>query len=93
MKASHLYEARTLTKRVAVSATKLVNDLTKLRKATEEIKTALDKTPDEKAANRMYDFCCEIAHIESEIEEAHYYFKDKYEELGGTDEIIDPDTY
>lgn len=91
MKASFLYEARTLTKRVAVSATKLVNDLTKLRKATEEIKIALDKTPDETAASKMYDFYCGIAHLESEIEEAHYYFKDKYEELGGTDVIPDPD--
>ena len=90
-KASSLSEAKKLTKKISIAMAEMVNDLTKLRKATEAIKTNLDATSDEKAADRMYDFYNEVSHLESDIEEAHYSFKSMYEELGGTDVIPDPD--
>ena len=88
--ASSLSEAKKLTKKISISMAKMVDDLTKLRKATEAIKTNLDATRDEKAADRMYDFYNEVAHLESDIEDAHHSFKEMYEELGGTDVIPDP---
>ena len=88
--AASLSDAKKLTKKISISMAKMVDDLTKLRKATEAIKTNLDATGDEKAADRMYDFYNEVAHLESDIEDAHYSFKEMYEELGGTDVIPDP---
>lgn len=88
-KSSSLSDARNLTKRVCTGMRKIVKDLTALRNATEDIRSKLDKTPDVKAADRMYDFYNEIAHLESEIAEVYPYFKDMYEELGGTDAILD----
>lgn len=90
--ASSLSEAKKLTKKISISMAKMVDDLTKLRKATETIKTNLDATGDEKAADRMYDFYTEVAHLEADIEDAHYSFKEMYEYLGGTDVIPDPAT-
>lgn len=90
--AASLSDAKKLTKKISISMGKMVDDLTKLRKATEAIKTNLDATGDEKAADRMYDFYTEVAHLEADIEDAHYSFKEMYEELGGTDVIPDPAT-
>ena len=90
--AASLSDAKKLTKKISISMAKMVDDLTKLRKATEAIKTNLDATGDEKAADRMYDFYNEVAHLEADIEDAHYSFKEMYEELGGTDVIPDPAT-
>ena len=89
-KKSSLPDARNLTKRIATDMAKMVNDLTKLRKMTEEIKTKLDTTLDDKAADRMYDFYTDVASLEQNIEDAHYRFKAMYEELGGTDIIPAP---
>lgn len=89
-KSSSLAEARGLTKKISTNMAKMVDDLTKLRKATEVIKTNLDAAGDEKAADRMYDFYTDVASLEQNIEDAHYRFKAMYEELGGTDIIPDP---
>lgn len=89
---SSLPDARKLTKRLATSMAKVVDDLTKLRKLSEEIKNKLDNTSDTEMADSMYIFYNRVAHLEQEIEEAHYDFKQMYEELGGTDTIPDPET-
>lgn len=88
--ASSLSEAKKLTKKISISMAKMVDDLTKLRKATEVIKTNLDATGDEKAADTMYNFYNEVAGLESDIADSHYSFKEWYEYLGGTDVIPDP---
>ena len=88
---SSLSEAKRLTKHVSTEMAKMVNDLTKLRNVTDKIKANLDIVSEEKVAEKMYDFYNEIARLEMELDEAHYYIKHMYEELGGTDVIPDPD--
>lgn len=90
-KKSSLVEARTLLKRVTTSMAKMINDLAKLRKATEDIKNKLDADLNEEAADMIYRFYEEVAQLEDDLDISHYSFKQMYEELGGTDVIPDPD--
>lgn len=89
-KSSSLVEARRLTKKISTNMAKMVNDLTELRKVTEELKSALGSTLDEDVADRMYAFYVEVADLEENLDETYYDFKHMYEELGGTDVIPDP---
>ena len=91
-KSSTLMTARNLTKKIATSMTTMVNDLTKLRKVTEELKNTFNSTSDEDAADRMYAFYVEVSDLEEHLDETHYDFKHMYEELGGTDTIPSPDS-
>lgn len=89
-KSSSLAEARRLTKKISTDMAKMVNDLTELRKVTEELKNTFDSTLDVDVADRMYAFFVEVADLEEHLDETHYDFKHMYEELGGTDIIPDP---
>lgn len=89
-KSSSLAEARRLTKKISTDMAKMVNDLTELRKVTEELKNTFDNTLDEDVADRMYAFYVEVSDLEEHLDETHYDFKHMYEELGGTDIIPDP---
>lgn len=89
-KTASLSDARNLTKRVATNMAKMVNDLTELRKVTEELKNTFDSTLDEDVADRMYAFYVEVSDLEEHLDETYYDFKHMYEELGGTDIIPEP---
>jgi len=89
-KSSSLAEARRLTKKISTDMAKMVNDLTELRKVTEELKNTFDSTLDVDVADRMYAFFVEVSDLEEHLDETHYDFKHMYEELGGTDIIPDP---
>lgn len=89
-KSSSLVEARRLTKKISTDMSKMVNDLTELRKVTEELKNTFDSTSAEDVADRMYAFYNEVADLEENLDETYYDFKHMYEELGGTDIIPDP---
>jgi hypothetical protein len=89
-KKASLPDVRNLTKRVATNMAKMVDDLTKLRKMTEEIKNKLDADHNEDAADQMYEFYNSIVRMESDIADSHYYFKEMYADMGGTDTIPDP---
>lgn len=89
-KSSSLAEARRLTKKISTNMAKMVNDLTELRKVTEELKNTFDSTLDVDVADRMYAFFVEVSDLEEHLDETHYDFKHMYEELGGTDVIPDP---
>ena len=89
-KSSSLSEARRLTKKISTDMTKMVNDLTELRKATEDIKNKLDADSNWETADMMYRFYEEVAHLEDDLDMYHQSFKQMYEELGGTDTIPDP---
>ena len=87
---SSLETERRLLKKTATSMTRLVNDLTKLRKVTEEIQSRFDEAADSQISDMMYRFYNEVAQLEEELDTSHYSFKQMYEELGGTDVIPDP---
>lgn len=89
-KISSLETERRLIKKTATSMARLVNDLTKLRYATEELKTKFNESADWQTSDMMYRFYDEVANLEEELDISHYSFKQMYEELGGTDEISDP---
>lgn len=89
-KLSSLEVERRLIKKTATSMAKLVNDLTKLRNVTEDIKNKLDADSDGETADMMYQFYEEVARLEDELDMSHHSFKQMYEELGGTDDIPDP---
>jgi hypothetical protein len=89
-KTSSISDARKLTKRIATSMAKMVDDLAKLRPIAEEIKTKLDGTSEQGMADCMYKFYGEVARLEDELADYQYYFKDMYETFGGTDSIPDP---
>lgn len=89
-KSSSLVEARRLTKKISTNMSKMVNDLTELRKVTEDLKNTFDSTSDVDVADRMYAFYVEVSDLEEHLDETHYDFKQMYEELGGTDIIPDP---
>jgi hypothetical protein len=71
---------------------KMVDDLTKLRPVAEEIKNRLDNTSETGMADCMYKFYEDVARLEDILADYHYYFKDMYETLGGTDNIPDPNS-
>ena len=87
---SSLETERRLLKKTATSMTRLVNDLTKLRKVTEEIQSRFDEAADSQISDMMYRFYNEVAQLEEELDTSHYSIKQMYEELGGTDVIPDP---
>lgn len=89
-KKASLPDVRNLTKRVATDMAKMVDNLTKLRKMTEEIKNKFDADHNEDAADQMYEFYNSIVRMESDIADSHYYFKEMYADMGGTDVIPDP---
>lgn len=89
-KSSSLEETRRLTKKISTNMAKMVNDLTELRKVTEELKNTFDSTLDEDVADRMYAFYVEVSDLEEHLDETYYDFKHMYEELGGTDIIPEP---
>ena len=89
-KLSSLEVERRLIKKTATSMAKLVNDLTKLRNVTEDIKNKLDADSDGETSDMMYRFYEEVAQLEDELDMSHHSFKQMYEELGGTDDIPDP---
>ena len=89
-KKSSLSNVRNLTKRVATNMAKMVDDLTNLRKMSEEIKNEIDSDHNEDAADQMYEFYNSIVRMESDIADSHYYFKEMYADMGGTDVIPDP---
>ena len=89
-KKASLPDVRNLTKRVATNMAKMVDDLTKLRKMSEEIRNEFDADHNEDAADLMYEFHDSIARMESDIADSHCYFKEMYADMGGTDIIPDP---
>ena len=91
-KSSSLSEARRLTKKISTNMAKMVNDLTELRKVTEELKNIFDSTLDVDVADRMCAFYDEVGDLEEHLDETYYDFKHMYEEFGGTDTIPDPKT-
>lgn len=91
-KSSSLSEARRLTKKISTDMAKMVNDLTELRKVTEELKNTFDSTLDVDVADRMYAFYNEVADLEEHLDETYYDFKHMYEELGDMDTIPSPKT-
>lgn len=91
-KTSSISDAKRLTKRIATSMAKMVDDLAKLRPVAEEIKNKLDSTSETGMADCMYKFYEETTRLEDMLADYHYYFKDMYETLGGTDNIPDPNS-
>lgn len=89
-KTSSMSDAKQLTKRIATSMVKMVDDLTKLRPVAEEIKDRLDNTSETGMADCMYKFYEEVARLEDMLADYHHYFKDMYETLGGTSTIPNP---
>ena len=89
-KLSSLEKERRLIKKTATAMAKLVNDLTKLRNMTEEVKNKFDASANWQTSDMMYRFYTEVAQLEDDLDASHYSFKQMYEELGGTDEIPDP---
>ena len=53
-KSSSLAEARRLTKKISTNMSKMVNDLTELRKVTEELKNTFDSTSSEDVATLFF---------------------------------------
>lgn len=89
-KLSSLEKERRLIKKTATAMAKLVNDVTKLRKMTEEVKNEFDATADWQTSDMMYRFYNEVVQLEDDLDASHHSFKEMYEELGGTEEIPDP---
>ena len=56
-------DARKLTKRIATSMAKMVDDLVQLRPVAEEIKNKLDNTSEQGMADCMYKFYEEVARL------------------------------